>query len=133
MSEKLYQAVKSGQIRVQDLNEDGKAALKNYILTKNSAASTPEQVDTSPVGMGDLKTVDVVNPPSGMGGLREYDRVEPEANIGASFQKGIIDRADTMYGGIKPPPGTEPNPWQLPSDFVYTDEKVRNYQPQTGW
>lgn len=104
----------------------------NFINPAKTEQQPPEEMKTVYNGMGELKAFDFISPPSGMGSLREYDRVEPEANIGLSLQKGIIDRADTLYGGLKPPAGTEPNPWQLPDDSVYTNEDARTYQPRTG-
>jgi hypothetical protein len=61
--EKLYEAVRTGRIKPDQLNNEGKAALRDYIQAKNSP----------PGGMGALRANDVIAPPAGMGGLRTFE------------------------------------------------------------
>lgn len=48
MSQKLYDAVKSGRVKLEDLNEEGKAALRQYMATKNASSSAGASQSVAP-------------------------------------------------------------------------------------
>ena len=110
MSEALYRAVKSGRVRLQDLNEDGKQALRDYMSTKTQVTN----YDSSEAEMSRLQTATPVkevlgNPP------KSQDYVEGEElatgnskAVDKAIQAGVITpefaqehpTASKLFGGI---------------------------------
>lgn len=100
MSEKLYKALKEGRIKPQDLNDEGKKAVKEYIQGKVNR-SLPES--QRPVAMP--RPIGKPKPQvrtQGMGNLKQVERAKPAPKM---YERGQdktqpLGRGDALLSGM---------------------------------
>jgi len=136
VSEKLYQAVKSGRIRPDQLNDEGKAALRDYITAKNNPA--PSQSYTEDYTPERKRPTLDTNALVEQGVFESAVPEPPKSEIGTAIRGGILNsalsRLSDKYRAAPPD-----DPWMTPemkqywteNNTLYPDTEAKNFTPNT--